>query len=69
MVVVRRIHLRRVNTFLLYCLAVLCEKSCMNYKELLLAGVEMSEGLSCDKADIGIILRKIFLIVSWKVDD
>lgn len=41
----------------------------MNYKELLLTGVEMSEVLSCDKADIGIILRKIFLIVSWKVDD
>lgn len=41
----------------------------MNYKELLLAGVEMREVLSCDKDDIGIILRKIFLIVSWKVDD
>lgn len=62
--VVRRIHLRRVNTFLLYCLVVLCEKSCVNDKELLLAGVEISEVFSCDKDDVGIILRKIFLIVS-----
>lgn len=61
-----RVHLRKVEPFLLQCCVVRCGESCVDYKEPLLPGVEMREvrELSCDKDNIGVILRKVFLIVS-----
>lgn len=41
--VIIRVNLRKAKTFLLDCFVVLCEKSYKNYKELLPAGMEMSE--------------------------
>lgn len=52
-----RINLRKVKTFL-------CEKSCVNYKELLLAGAGVSKVKYLMVKIARIILGKIFLIVS-----
>lgn len=61
-----RVNLRKEGPFLLQCCVVPCGERCVNYKEPLLPGVEMSEvrELSCDKDNIGVILRQVFLIVS-----